>query len=76
MANSFLLPLLDLPFYWWLIYCLPQIFVGDVIRPSDVNDAPQTLVDKDLEFVQEALCCSPGFCPVQKNGLHFGIKEA
>jgi hypothetical protein len=33
-----------------LVGLLPEFFVGNLLRPSDVEDAPETVVDEYLEF--------------------------
>jgi hypothetical protein len=30
---------------------LPELFVGNLLRPSDVEDAPETVVNDYLEFL-------------------------
>ena len=36
---------------WGLVGLLPELFVGNLLRPSDVEDAPETVVNEYLEFV-------------------------
>jgi hypothetical protein len=40
---------------WGLAGFLPELFVENLLRPSDVEDAPDTVVDEYLEFVGETL---------------------
>ena len=43
------------PFYfflnWGLVGLLLELFVGNLLRPSDVEDTPETVVNEYLEFV-------------------------
>jgi hypothetical protein len=36
---------------WGLVGLLPELFVGNLLRPSDVEDVPETVVNEHLEFV-------------------------
>ena len=62
--------------HWFLSRSLPQIFVWDHLRPSDLIDAPQTCVDKCLNLPQHYLCLPPGFASIQQNRLQVGAEDA
>ena len=36
---------------WGLVGLLLEFFVGNLLRPSDVEDVPETFVNEYLEFV-------------------------
>jgi hypothetical protein len=36
---------------WGLVGLLPELFIGNFLRPSDVEDAPKTVVNEYLGFV-------------------------
>jgi hypothetical protein len=36
---------------WWLVGLLPELFLRNLLRPSDVEDSPQKFVNENLEFV-------------------------
>ena len=36
---------------WGLVGLLPELFVVNLLRPSDVEEAPETVVNDYLEFV-------------------------
>ena len=39
---------------WGLVGLLPEFFVGNLLRPSDAEDVPETVVVNEyLEFVKE-----------------------
>lgn len=39
---------------------IPQVCLGDLIGPSDVEDMAQTSVDDCLNFVGDGVCHAPG----------------
>jgi hypothetical protein len=51
------------PFYfflnWGLVGLLLELFVGNLLRPSDVEDTPETVVNEYLEFVRSRLLYLP-----------------
>ena len=61
MANPAPFSLLDFSLHWGLICCCPQLFVGDSLWPSDVEDVSEASVGKSLKFVGAGLGHSPRF---------------
>ena len=45
--------------HWFLSRSLPQIFISDLLLPSDFVDAPQTGVEECLNLLLHRLCCPP-----------------
>ena len=69
MSDPSPLTLQNLLGHWFLSRSLPQIFVWDHLRPSDVIDAPRACVDKCLNL-------PPSFASIQQNRLHVGAEDA
>ena len=61
MANPAPLSLLDLGLHWGLVCSVPQLFVGDSLWPSDVENVSETSVGECLEFVGAGLGHPPRF---------------
>ena len=62
--------------HWFLSCSLSQIFISDLLLPSDLVDAPQTGVDKCLNLLLHHLCCPPCLTSVEQNWLHTGVEDA
>ena len=67
MANPAPLPLLNVLAGRVLVGSLPQVCIGDLLRPSDVKDAAQTFVDECLYRVGDGICHPPCFRSIQKD---------
>ena len=52
------LPASDLLVDWLLSRPLPQLYVADLLWPSDVKDASKTHVDEGLDLLQGGFCHS------------------
>ena len=76
MSDPAPLPFQNLLGHWFWSCSLPQIFVWDHLRPSNVIDAPQTCVNKCLNLPQHCLCLPPSFTFIQQNRLHVGAEDA
>ena len=61
MANPAPFPLLDFCLHWGLICSCPQLFIGDSLWPSDVEDVSEASVDECLNLVGAGLDHSPRF---------------
>lgn len=59
MIDSFPLPFLHLLFNRSLLCPLPEVFVGDLFWPSNVEDAAVASVDESLQLVGVSLCGAP-----------------
>ena len=70
------LPASDLLVDWLLSRPLPQLFVADLLRPSDVKDASKTHVDEGLDLLHGGFCHSPCLRAIQQHGLDVGVEEA
>ena len=53
------LPLQYLLGHWFLSRSLLQIFISDLLLPTDFVDAPQTGVEECLNLLLHRLCCPP-----------------
>ena len=58
MSDPAPLPPQSLLGHWFLSRSLPQIFISDLLFPSDFVDAPQTGVEEFLNILSHSLCLS------------------
>ena len=75
MAYPTPLALSDFCLDWGLFCLVPQLFVGDNFRPSDVENVPGASVGKCLQFVGAGLGYTPHFQTVEQDRLHIGVKD-
>ena len=61
---------------WFLSRSLPQIFILDLLRPTDFVDAPQTCVEECLDLLLLRLCCPPCLTSVEQDSLQTGVEDA
>ena len=61
--------------HWFLSLSLQQIFISDLLLPSDFVDAPQTGVEECLNVLLHCLCCPPCITSVEQNWLHIRIED-
>ena len=75
VSNPAPLPSLNLLIDWLLTCPLPQLLVCYFLRPSDVEDAPETGVEECLDLAKCGFSHTPCFCPIQQHRLDVCIEN-
>ena len=47
---------------------------GDALWPPDAQNATETGVDEDLQFLVQVLSAPPGLCPVQESWFDIAVE--
>ena len=74
VANPTPISSADVCGHWFLICCLPQVFVSYHTCPPDTEDFAQTAFDNSLELMECSLSRSPWFRSIEEHWLHICVE--